>query len=812
MLVGFAIFLISAGVIGYEILLMRLLSIIQWHHFAYTIISLALLGFGASGTFIALTQRWLLPRFFLSFLINASLFGLTTVLGFVVAQNIPFNPLEILWDIRQAFHLLELYLILSLPFFCAANCIGLTLARFRDQIHRIYRFDLLGAGTGALMMVLMLFVLHPSAGLRFLGSLGFLAAALLSLGLALRHSRWLAAAFLSMGLALPFIWPQGWLALRISEYKGLKLALHVPNSEVIAERVSPLGLLTVVRSPTIPFRHAPGMSLNCSVEPPPQLGIFTDGDGLSPITRYDGDRDSLAYLDCLSSALPYHLLDHPRVLVLGAGGGTDVLMALYHGARSIDAVELNHQVADLVERSYAEFAGHLYQREGIELHVAEARGFVRGSLDRFDLIQLSLLDAFSTSASGGYALNETYLYTVEALQEYLRHLSPGGLLGVTRWLKMPPRDSLKLLAAAGKALERSDADRPEMRIAMIRGWKTATLLVKSGAFTEEEIRAIRAFCDERSFDLGYYPGMRASEANRYNLLDRPYLYEGAVALLGQGRDAFLKDYKFYINPATDDRPYFFHFFKWRTLPEILSLRGQGGLPLLEWTYPILVATLLQALVASMVLILLPLWALRRTGEPSGRRSRVAVYFLALGLAFLFIEIAFIQKIILFLSHPLYAVAVVLCGFLIFAGLGSGYSPRWARHIERIRPKPDGLAIPAAVLGIVVIALIYLAGLPPVFRSLMVLPGILKVPIVIGFIAPLAFCMGMPFPLGLSKVAEAMPTFIPWAWGLNGCASVISAILAAILSIHFGFTVVVVLALGLYGTAAAALWKPLGSQG
>jgi len=807
--VGYAIFLISAGVIGYEILLMRLLSVIQWYHFAYMIISLALLGFGASGTFITLAQRWLIPRFHLSFTVSAVLFGLTSVCNFVLAQRIPFNPLEILWDRSQLLYLLVLYVLLSVPFFCAATCIGLAFARFKDQINRIYRFDLLGAGTGALALILLLFAFPPTTCLKLLVALGFFAAALMSLNHPLPRSRWLAVAVFSCGLVLPLAWPDVWLSIRISDYKGLSLALRVPDTAVLSQHSSPLGLLTVVRSPKIPFRYAPGLSLNYFLEPPPQLGIFTDGDSLSPITRYEGKREPLAYLDYLSSALPYHVLKQPKVLVLGAGGGTDVLMSLYHQAKSIDAVELNPQIIDLIKQVHGEFAGNLYQREGVRVHAAEARGFVAGSSERYDLIHISLLDSFSASASGGYALNETYLYTVEALEEYLHHLQPGGLLAITRWLKMPPRDGLKLFATAVTALEKSGVDSPGRQVVMIRSWKTTTLLVKNGEFTEEEILAVGTFCEARSFDVAYYPGIRAMEANRYNVLEKPYLYEGAMALTGEKRNDFLKRYKFHITPATDDRPYFFHFFKWGTLPEIFSLKGRGGLPLLEWTYPILIVTFLLAVLTSFVLILLPLWTLRRNGSSRGDRNRIALYFLSLGLAFLFIEIAFIQKFILFLSHPLYAVAVVLCAFLVFAGFGSGYSSRWAQRFQQFHVRKEGMPILLVAIGIVTIALSYVILLPPLFHRWMALPDGLKIPISIALIAPLAFCMGMPFPLGLSRVATAMPDFIPWAWGVNGYASVLSAILATILAIHFGFTVVIGTALILYFLAALALWRPLG---
>jgi hypothetical protein len=410
---------------------------------------------------------------------------------------------------------------------------------------------------------------------------------------------------------------------------------------------------------------------------------------------------------------------------------------------------------------------------------------------------VALLDAFSASSAGLYALSESYVYTTEALQEYQRHLTPGGMLAITRWVTLPPRDTLKLFATAVRALQANGVPRPERHLALIRGWKTVTLLLKNGEFTAAELAAIRQFCRDRSFDTEYYPGIGAGEANRYNVVDQSYFFEAAQALLGAGGEDFSRRYKFNIEPASDDRPYFFHFFKWRTLPELLAFRGQGGMPLLDWGYPVLIATLIQAVAVALVLILLPLFLRARKRDaasgPPGLRGRVALYFPALGFGFMFIEIAFIQKFILFLSHPLYAVAVVLCAFLIFAGLGS-------RASGRLRPTPrSNLRWPFA--AIVLLALAYLFFLPPLFRQLIALPDLAKIALSVALIAPLAFAMGMPFPLGLASVSIQDEPLLPWAWGLNGFASVVAAILATVLAIHLGLTVVVLLALLLYGAAA-----------
>jgi spermidine synthase len=784
-----AVSLVSCAALGYEVLLLRLFSITQWHHFAYMVISLALLGYGASGTLLSLAREWLLPRFERAFAAFAALFGLLAPGCFALAQRLPFNPLELVWNPRQLGYLVAVYLTLSLPFLCAAACIGLALSARQVDAHRIYRADLMGAGAGAALMVLALFLVSPAQCLRLLGGAGFAAAAAAGIGSSPR--RWLGVAVLGLGASA--LWPEAWLSPQVSEYKGLSQALRLPGAVVAAERSGPLGLLTVVRSAQVPFRHAPGLSLACPYEPPEQLGLFTDGDSLTAIARHDGALRRDRYLEYLPSALPYRLVDGPEVLVLGAGGGIDVQAALHHGATLVDAVELNPQVVELVAGPFGGFAGPVYGDPRVRLHTAEARSFLTRTAGAHDLIQVSLLDSFGAASAGVHALSESYLYTVEALQELASGLKPGGVLAVTRWLTLPPRDALKLFATAVLALERMGVGDPGSRLALIRSWNTSTLLLKNGPLSPADIDRLRTFCRERWFDVDYYPGMPRREANRYNVLEEAYLYDGALALLGAGREDFLRRYKFFIRPATDDRPYFFHFFKWRTLPEFLGMGGRGGVPLVEWGYLVLVATLLQALGAGFLLLVLPAWATGRSRPRSSPAGWVTLYFACLGLAFLFLEMAFLQRFTLFLGHPVYAAAVVLSAFLVFAGLGAGWSGRL----------PPRQAAGIATVGIPVLSSVYVLVLPSLFRLLWPLPDPVRAGAAVLLIAPLAFCMGMPFPAGISKLKANAPDQIPWAWGINGWASVMSAVLATVLAIHFGFTAVVGAAAALY---LAAGWS------
>ncbi len=792
----FSVLLISATALSYEILLMRLFSLIQWHHLAYMVISLALLGYGASGTFISLFRERLLQRFELAYLINAALFGISALVCFLLAEHLPFNTLEILWDHKQWLYLFATYCLLSVPFFFAANCICLGFARFPDAIGRIYAFDLVGAGIGAVAIMGVLFALSPLNALKLIAAVGLMSVALGSreLGIAKNNRVSLGVALLMVTIALL---PDSWLNLNISQFKGLEQTRLIPGVRVIDERSSPMGTLTVVESPQVPLRHAPGVSLNNRNPIPPQLGVFSDGDSMSVISRFDGEPRSVAYLDYLTSALPYHLGEPESLLVLGMGGGGDLLQARLHAVKSIDAVEVNPDWLTLLRDRFADYSGWAHLRASVRVHLQDARNFVASSDDSYDLIQISMLDGSGASSAGVYSLSETYLYTVEGLTAYLEHLNQGGMLSVSRWIKLPPRDSLKLFGMALDALRALGINEPQQHLILIRGWKTSTLIVGRSPFELRHVEALRRFCTERSFDLVYYPGIRKEETNRYNILREPYFHAGAEALAGDGRAAFERAYKFDLRPATDDRPYFFHFVKWASLKEIAGSFERGGFSLLELGYPVLLVTLAQAVIASLTLILIPLLFLKGSDRitPAGYTPRVGLYFTAIGLAFLFIEIAFIQKFVLYLSHPLYAVAVVLAGFLVFSGLGSQFANRFS---GTQRPRPALFA----TLCIGVIAAAYRWWLPGLFEASLSLAEPMKISLSIAMIAPLAFFMGMPFPLGLNRVSANSPGLLPWAWGINGCASLISAILATLVAIHFGFSTVILCAVLLYLVAGA----------
>lgn len=813
--------LISATALAYEILLMRLFSIIQWHHFAYMIISLALLGYGISGTLVSLLQTTLLkPKhrwFHITYPLFLFLFSLSSFGCFFLAQSIPFNPEAIIWDTQQIWNLLGIFLLLSTPFVLAASAICLVFIHYPEQIAKIYSMDLMGAGFGSIAIILMLFFVFPITALLIISLSGLTATLIalqetqqLSIKKTINKNATRTFSFIIVLTGLFYISSFQYWQLNISPYKDLSTTLNIGGTQIIEQQSSPLGLLEIVESPQFPFRHAPGLSLHNSQEPLEQLGLFSDAANMTAITRYPDELEKLSYLDQLTSALPYHLNTINRLLIVGAGGGSDILQARFHKTQNIDAVELNSQIIELLSNQFAAYSGHIYLQDNINIHSGDIRGFLskkESSNDgNYDLIQISLMDSFNASASGLYALNESYLYTIEALQTYLQHLNPDGYLAISRWVKTPPRDAIKMFMTAITALEQYQIQPAAHHLVLIRGWQTATLLVKKNPFKASEIEALKQFCQARAFDVVWYPGIKAGETNQYNHFREAYFYQAARALLNDmdSRQQFLQNYKYDVNPASDDKPFFHHFFKWSVFKELISLREQGGLVLVEMGYIVLFVTLLLAIVSSIILIILPLIVFHfRSGAKAEYslsaldRLQLFIYFFSIGLAFLFIEIAMMQKFILYLYHPIYAIPVILAAFMIFAGLGSA----WTKQLL-LRFSAQQLLL-GAIMGIVFIGVFYSYFLGSFFAMTASYPIIIKIILSLLLIAPLAVCMGMPFPLALgalsvsSSSGSSNTAYIPWAWGINGCASVISAVLASLLAIHFGFNLVIIFGLGLY---------------
>jgi hypothetical protein len=802
-----SVFILSAAALAYEVLLIRLFSIIHWHHFAFMVISIALLGYGVSGSLITVFQRRLLDYYNSVFFSNILLFGLSSISCFIIIQQLPFNTLEILWDSSQWLRLLLSYLLLTLPFFFVANALALTLMRYHQHIPQVYGIDLIGAGLGAVLVMVLLQIFTPDIVLRVLALFGLSAGFFALSNFSARYKQVTTAVLLASMIAI-VLTPQQWLDLRLSEYKGLAQTLLIKDASLLQSHSSPVSQTSVVQSPLVPFRYAPGMSLQSPAGPPEQLAVFRDGDEMTAIDHVT-DKRSLEYHDYMSSALPYHVHRSPRnALILYSATGTQILQAHLHEIAEIDAVEPDVQLTQLITDSFADYFGWHKLKDKVKIHTISARGMAV-TQKKYDLVIIGPSGSSAGGSAGVHALSTSYDYTVEALQSYLKLLSPDGLLSITLWTSTPARGNLKLFATAVEAMKKAGISNPEKNIAWIRSWNTATLLIKNTALTTAQINAVREFSQTRSFDLAWLHGIKSDEANRFQQLQEPVFYLAAQSMFKQADSKetgsrFIEQYKYDIQASTDNIPYFNNYFRWSSLKEFLSLPGRAGISMIGVGYPTLLLTLMQAAVAAFVLILLPLLFIKsdkKEGDKgvddkkqAGRRRNIIIYYLAIGLAFLFIELAFIQKFTLILSQPLYAIAVALCAFLIFSGLG-------ALYVEyRLRTRTEDITaviLRRAVTMIGLITVIYIVVLPQISSTIMALPETARIVSAFILAAPLAFFMGMPFPLGLDMLKQTSPDLIPWAWGINGCASVLSAILAVLLAIEIGFNGVMSVAVALY---------------
>ncbi len=776
-----ALFLLSAATLAFEITLTRIFSVAQFYHFAFMIVSLALLGFGASGTFLALFPQLKNRDLTRTLPLLSWGFALSTIGSYALTLAVPFDSFRIALDWRQGLVLALHYVALAIPFFCSGLATGLLLAAHPEKANRTYAANLTGSAVGCLLAVVAPTLVGGEGTVLLSAALAILAA------FAFQHhpisnlqsllSRIAQLAFIATLILTAVNTPQ-LLQIRLSPYKSLSYALLLPDAELVSQRWNGFSRVDVVRSQSI--RNLPGRGFLCPGLPPPQLGLTVDGDDLSPISHVEPgvtttDTGALSFTDCLLSALPYRLRPDARALVLEPRGGFDVLVALAEGAHRVTAVEANPLIVKAVQDQGA-WAGDLYDDPRVTLVVEEGRAYAHRTQERYDVVVLSLTTPQRAVTSGAYSLAEDYRYTVEAFGDYLARLEDNGLLVVTRWLQVPPSESIRAFALAVEAVERSGGN-PATDIVALRSYQQMIILARRGPFADEELEAVRAFAAPRAFDLVYLPGIRADEVNQYNVMQQPDYYRACVELLGAGdRRAWYRGYSFDVEPPTDDHPFFGHFFKWGQAPEVLAMAGHTWQPFGGAGYFVLLALLALAVFAAGALILLPLLVHRRWGMKRERQAGIMLgYFALLGLGYLSVEIPLLQRFILFLGHPAYAMSTVLFALLLFSGLGSLLSRRAPLWLVLI-------LLPALVAG-------YALALPLLFQTTLAAPLAVRLIVAVIALAPPGLLMGMPFPAGLALLEQRAPTLVAWAWGVNGATSVVASILAALLALSFGFSVV-----------------------
>jgi hypothetical protein len=785
---------LTMAVLANEITLTRVFSVTLWYHFAFLVISLALLGGGAAGVWL-----YLLPKPFAGERARTMLpwlalgFAVSNLAAFLIYQEIPLTVegLREGLDANEARWLFFMYAELTVPFIFAGAVIVLALRTYQAQAGRVYFADLVGASIGCLVSVFALNALGGPGAILAASVLGCLSAALLSLDSGVRITKMITGGIFALGVLA--------LILQVNDpWLNLKLSRTYFDRTPLREEWNAFSRITLYEDDwAIPFGW--GISQTYFDEPrtdPGHMMILIDEKAGTPIQRHnwnngDEDFESIDFLRYDLTALPYYIRDDAEVFIIGPGGGRDVLTAHLFGAASIVGVELNEIIVNLVRIDYPDYAGHIYSRPHVEIHVDDARTFLSAHDDNFDIIQASLIDTFAASSAGAFALSENGIYTVEAFEGYYDHLNEDGMVNFSRWYYADgPAETLRLVSVGLQAWENQGVDDLSQHIIVLANLTPdrivdeglAGMLLKRTPFTDEEIAAIAERAEALEFEILYAPGI--SDAG-----DSPV----AEFILADDRDEFIENYPLDISPATDNRPFFFSVVRLGDLGKDefanSAIYGFGA----EATRT-LIATLVITSILAALLIVLPLAVGRGKALRENRGVAYIAYYAMLGLGFILVEIPMLQKLNIYMGNPTFALVLVLFSLLLFSGIGSFLS-------QRVRAEAMIFNLRAGIMALIVLILIYTVGLSALLEATQGLQLEQRALVVIVMLMPAGLLMGRPFPLGLRYVdAVGAGGILPWLWAANGTLSVVGSVTATIMAINWGFNLVFLVGIVAYALA------------
>ena len=766
LLAGIALSSFSALLL--ELSLTRLFSVVLFYHFAFLAISVALLGLGAGGVFAFVWKRQLNKWETRSIAATAS--ALTAISIPIFLEIILHQPVSLRLTGANFLRLAIIYSCSAVAFFLTGLQFSVIFARESSRIPRLYGADLTGGAIACLAVVPLLNWIGAPNSILFAGFVSSITAAIWSMSPRMRR--------LSLGLAAA-------LALLIALNASNRLidviwAKGVHRKNVEFSRWNAISRVDVLSTPD-------GARV-----------IKIDADAGTHIMNADVSQwqgsEWQRYLMREPPAVVNGLRPHGDYAIIGPGGGVDVLRAIANGSPSVTGIEINPTIANTIMRGrYADYAYHLYERPDVHLHVADGRSFLRSSKSSFDVVQMTLVDTWASTAAGAFALSENNLYTTQAFREYFDHLKPDGIIAITRWEFRQPREALRVASVAMNTLQqlgREDVSRHFIVVAageLNEDGIPVVVLAKKSPFTAAEETSVKQFLsDHPPLKLLYAPSEPGSNAFTSLLQSNdPY--------------GFSAKYAYNVSPVTDNAPFFFFTLKpeqiWRSTVKL------GGL---DWKVKLGIAVLAMLLVISVLAVLAFLIVpLLLQTEHAGNPASL-LYFVAIGVGYILVEVTFIQRFVLFLGHPTYALTVVVFLMLLSSGAGSVISRKWISTPQKVWAP---LLITASAL------IVYVWVLPFILNRLVGAPFPSKLVISALLLAPLGFAMGMPFPAGLRALAAshaASGNPIEWAWAMNAASSVLGSVLAIIIAIQFGLNVTLICGATAYLLALLLRGKLLGA--
>lgn len=793
------VFLLTAGTLLLEVLQTRILSFMLFPSLVFIVVSFAMLGFGVSGATLAVSPptRWRNPRGALALLSIG--FAVSGVLGVIALGRFPLPAFQFMRDPMNLVLLVAYYVIFTIPYYFSGLCLGVLFTLQSKRITSLYCVDLTGSGIGCLVLVWAIFPLGGEGTLLLSAALGVAAA----FAFAMRGGKPAVAACAATAIAcgvVAYLGPKTLIDLRIDPSKELGWVVNPRTGEPGTIEYTGWSPISRTDVASIDWMEKDNTMIHLLGKPWSTKMVSADGGAYTPMVA-EVPEDIIEKLrkdDTIMYGfrmLGYYTKESPDTLVIGCGGGSDVIAAKIRNASYITAVDLNPITIKVMKDEFAEFNGNLYNGPNLEVHAAEGRSFVSRSGRKYTNIHMNGVDTLNALAAGANVTAENYLYTAEAMVDYLDHLQDDGFLTIARLSFPIPRETIKLCTAMFEAFDRMGIPNPEDHIIVVcdRWSAWATFLCKKSPLTQQDLDLYLNRLSNGPFRIYYMPKVELPNDVPEVLMVRKF-YNGLVRARKTGTlDDFMASYPYDIRPATDDRPYFFKVHKADAFlnPTKTVTPYEKNFGLIA-----LIILLVQSVISALILIIWPLFRFHREGLRVPHRLNYLVYFLSLGLAFMLVELALLQKLSLLLGHPTYSIAVGLTSILIFSGVGS--------FVSGLVRLPIKALVIVAVLAITAIVLIYIPVLPFVTKSTLSMSLSVRVVVAAAMLAPLALFMGMLFPAGIRFISQDGARFVPWAWGVNGVSSVIGSVICIFLSMSYGFTPVLLLGTSVYLVGAVSL--------
>lgn len=754
--------LLSLSVIAYQLTLIQILSVVQWYHFAYMVISITLLGFGAAGSLLSVFKKKLLTnhKTYVPIFICISGLSMPVVISLSQLEFFRFDSYTLFVNYAELWKLALTYLFLFFPFFFSALAIGIIFIQFSSYINKIYFVNLLGSGLGGIIFLLIAFIYLPDQIPYFISVITIVSGIVL-----IEKKNWLISAIICAGL-LKLILMYIPINLHYSEYKSLSKNLNLPDSKIVYKKNSPDGLIQITSSSL--QRYAPGLSTAYSGEIPTCDFVYINGNFLAPVLR----NDTTKILSHTTLALPFLLKQRKKVLMIDDVTGIYSTLAAKYKS---EVITINSPLSELISLTKQDSNKIFYQSDNkskLSFVNKDTRNFLTSDVNKYDLISLPIIGDFGGSP-GLFAMQENYLLTKESFSEMWDHLTENGVISVTSWIDEPLRKPLKLFSILSGLLKEKSKNFNNHLI-IIKSWGTITFIVSKKEFTQKDYLATKLFCSRMYFDPLHLEDFVKCNDSLHNIRPDDNLLGGLIKISSPENKTLFREYSFNIYPPTDNKPYFYQFIKLNKLNELAEVYGSGTIPVFETGYFLILLTFIQILIIAISLIILPL---KSIGWKRGHRVFSLLYFCGIGVGYMFAEIVLIQKFIHIFGVAIYSIVFVISVMLISSGIGSLSS------VHLIKNKRILLYI-----NFIVVALLLLLAseLTSILNWVGAETFFLKTVFSICLIFLPSFFMGTLFPAGI-KLLSANESSIAWAWGINGFCSVVGAVSAVIISVEFGLS-------------------------